>query len=348
MTQLEQIGVWLQEHSYPSYRLRQVEQAWYTLPGWEQVTTLPDALRKELAATFPWFSLTPSLVATSPFDGTKKSLLTLHDGQKIESVCMPNARGKRTVCISSQVGCGMGCTFCATGTMGLVRNLTVDEIVDQVRFWHTAQDETISNIVFMGMGEPLANYDAVKEAAHLFIEKMDVGPTRITVSTVGFMVGLKKLLTDTDFPPVRVALSLHAGTDATRSSIVPTHKATSMKKLFEWIEAYLNTKGNRRHHLTLEYVMLNGVNDMPEEARALAKLFAPIKEKIKLNLIPWNPTAALLKRSEDSHLHAFQDITEKAGITTTIRYSKGLDIEAACGQLVVKEMEALAKKQEKK
>lgn len=340
-SQLDAIRQWLIQQGEPTYRYTQIERAWFTLPSWENVTTIPKELREKLTAQFAWLSLVGTKVLTSPRDGTKKAIVTLADGSKVEAVLMPNAKGKYTVCVSSQVGCGMACTFCATGKMGLKRNLTPDEIVDQVRFWRFTQpDCTISNIVFMGMGEPMVNYDAVRQSLHILIDQMHIAPTRITVSTVGVSVILKKILTDTDFPPVRIAFSLHAGTDATRLSIVPSHKTTSMKKIFEWAQAYIDTLSNRRHHLTFEYVMLAGVNDMPTEARALVKLFSPVKHRIKFNLIPWNPIGKEFHTSKEEALHVFADILEQADFTTTIRYSKGLDIAAACGQLIVKEKTA--------
>lgn len=333
-SRLEQIAAWLEEKGEPRYRIDQVRQAWYTQTGWENVSTLSKDLREELAGQFPWLSLMAARISTSPTDGTQKAVVEFSDGQRAEAVYMPNARDKRTVCISSQVGCAMACTFCATGTMGLKRNLTTDEIVDQVRMWPR---EDISNIVFMGMGEPLANYDAVKGAARVLIEEMGIGATRITVSTVGPAGGLKKLLEDAEFPNVRIAISLHAGTDDTRGSIVPSHGKRTIAMFVDWMKEYHKRYGNRRHHITLEYVMLEDVNDMPSEATALAASFKPIAHMIKLNLIPWNPTGTHLKRSAQERMDRFRTITEQAGITTTIRYSKGLDIDAACGQLVVKE-----------
>ena len=344
-SKLQQIKQWLADNGHPDFRFTQVEAAWYSQPDWDAITTLPQELKTELAAEFPWLTVESSKIVASPKDGTEKVLFSFHDKQRIESVFMPNARGTRTICISSQVGCGMGCTFCATGTMGLVRNLTVDEVVDQIRFWRfNRPDAQITNIVYMGMGEPLANFDVVKQSANTFINQMGIGSTRITVSTVGFKMGLHRLLNDDDFPPVRVALSLHAGTDETRASIVPSHKGRSISQIATWVEEYIAKHGNRRRHLTLEYVMLKGINDMPTEAEALVKKFGHLKHQIKLNLIPWNPTDDTMKRSPDSNLHKFQDITKAAGIPTTIRYSKGLDIEAACGQLVVKTMQQEAEK----
>lgn len=337
-TQLNRIQEWLEQQKLPQYRFTQIQEAWYSKTGWNEVTTLSKDIRETLEKIFSWSSIASANVHTSAKDETEKALLVLGDGEKIETVLMPNAKGEYTVCISSQVGCGMGCTFCATGTMGLQRQLTADEIVDQVRFWKFTQpSKRISHIVFMGMGEPLANYDAVKMAATICIEKLGVAPTHIIVSTVGIPVQLQKLLTDEDFPPVRIAFSLHAGTDETRQRIVPSHSSFSMQKIFDWASAYIQKKGNRRHHLTFEYVMLSGVNDAPSEAKALVKRFLPIQHRIKFNLIPWNPINTQMHRSSESSLHVFQKILQDAGFIATIRYSKGLDIDAACGQLAVKQ-----------
>ena len=290
--QLQQIEQWLIQQGEPPYRLKQIREAYFTRSSWDTATTLSKPLRLALKREFVWMSVTPTKVLRSRADGTLKALLTFADGQMIETVLMPNARDQWTVCLSTQVGCGMACTFCATGTMGFMRHLSVDEIVDQVRFWRIHEPRLpISNLVFMGMGEPLANYSAVKHALEIFIHDMKIGPTRMTISTVGVMRALERLLNDETFPPVRLALSIHAGTDPTRSRIVPTHRATSMKQLKQWVMAYLAKHGNRRHYITLEYVMLWGVNDQPEEARALVKLFGSLSRQVKLNLIPWNPMA---------------------------------------------------------
>lgn len=334
---IEQIRAFLEDRGEPRYRQDQVIKAWYSASSWEEVTTLPKQLKADLAESFEWMAFSDVRVFSSKKDETQKAIMTLSDGNKIESVYMPNARGSRTVCISSQVGCGMACTFCATGTMGLMRNLTIDEIVDQIRYWQIHGDEPVRNIVFMGMGEPLANYDAVKQAARIFIDEYEIGSTRITVSTVGPAAGLQKVLQDDDFPPVRLAISIHAGTDETRKSIVPSHGKRTMNDFVQWVERYIDKRGNRRHHVTLEYVMLEGVNDMPEEAEALGELFSHMTHAIKVNLIPWNPTGKHLETSSDSRIIQFQHILQQYNITTTIRYSKGLDIDAACGQLVVKD-----------
>lgn len=336
MTTLDRIRQYLADQGEPPYRIHQVRQAWFNQSDWSAVTTVSKQLRKDLAAQFPWFSFKQVKVFTSPKDGTEKAIVTLPDDQKIETVLLSNARGTKTVCISSQVGCGMGCTFCATGTMGLKRNLTVDEIIDQVRYWKFHTTEPITNIVFMGMGEPLANLEVIKPVIQSFINDLGIGKTRIVLSTVAFPGALQRLVTDLDFPNVRLAISLHAGTDATRQKIVPSHKRQTIKQIRRGIEAYLAAKHNRRHHVTLEYVMLLDVNDLPSEAEALVKQFTHLKHQVKVNLIPWNQTNAKLQRSSEQHMRTFQNILKRGGIQSTIRYSKGLDITAACGQLVIK------------
>lgn len=336
---LQLIGQWLAQHGEPKFRLRQIHDAWFRYADWKQAHVLPPRLRTALAAAFPWSTISKSTVFTSPTDGTQKAILTFEDGQATETVLMPNAREKTTACISSQVGCGMGCTFCATGAMGLRRNLSADEMLDQLRFWNVhAPAARFSNVVLMGMGEPLANFEQVKTAVLTMIEELGMGPTRITLSTVGFRAGLKRLLEDATFPPIRIALSLHAATDKTRRKIVPSHAGTSMKELSAFAAAYVDLKSNRRHHLTLEYVMLWGVNDTPEQSTALIKFCLPIRHRVKVNLIPWNPTGAELQRSPQERLLAFQTALKAGGIATTIRYSKGLDIAGACGQLALQEI----------
>lgn len=279
---LETISQYLQTKGEPAYRINQVRQAWYTVPSWDQVTTLSKPLREELAQQFAWLSFPTVKVFNSPKDSTQKAIITLADGQKVETVNMPNSRDTRTICVSSQVGCGMGCTFCATGTMGLKRNLTVDEIVDQVRYWRWQDNEVpITNVVFMGMGEPLANSDAVKQAISILINDCEIGKTRIVLSTVAFPGSLKRLVLDPDFPDVRLAISLHAGTDETRGKIVPSHKHQTIQQIKEGIEAYLVARHNRRHHVTLEYVMLLDVNDMPPKLKRWLKPSSILVIKLK-------------------------------------------------------------------
>jgi 23S rRNA (adenine2503-C2)-methyltransferase len=278
-------------------------------------------------------------VQVSKANDTYKAALTLADGQLIESVLMRNARDAWTICASSQVGCAMGCVFCATGKMGLNRQLTSDEIVDQHRFWRTFLEThpevvgRISNIVMMGMGEPLANYVALKSALNTWLAYTDLGPTNITVSTVGVLPRLEQMLTDTDFPHVRLAISLHSAVPETRKRIVPTSFEQFLPSLADWAKRYGDTLGNRRHHLTFEYVMLCGVNDADRDAQALARFVESVGHA-RVNLIPYNFTDTHLTRSSDERIAAFLHILEEAGVVATRRRTMGDDIAAACGQLI--------------
>ncbi|MFA6551262.1 MAG: radical SAM protein, partial [Patescibacteria group bacterium] len=199
----------------PAFRWTQIEQAFFNqkFSGWNDILNLPNNMRQTLADNVPWISCQLSDLQKDKAGDTFKAALKLTDGEKIETVLMANARGQFSVCVSTQVGCAMNCAFCATGKMGLKRNLTADEIVDQLRFWRSylkekkSSDERISNIVLMGMGEPLANYDSVKTALNAWLKFTDIGPTHITVSTVGLLQQLETLLIDKNWPPVRLAIS---------------------------------------------------------------------------------------------------------------------------------------------
>src|SRR3990167_2537879 len=195
----------------PAFRWRKIEREFFAVPKktWAHLLTLPREMRTQLAVRVPWVSYTQSEVFSSKKKDTYKAVLTLVDGARVETVLMANARDQWTICVSSQVGCAMACTFCATGKMGFTRNLTADEIVDQYRFWNmflqkrSPVPERISNIVFMGMGEPLLNYDSVKETIRQLLLHTDIGPTHITVSTVGLLPMLRKILKDSEWPTVR-------------------------------------------------------------------------------------------------------------------------------------------------
>lgn len=327
--------------SVPKYRWEQMQRALFesTWSSWQDLSTWPKDLRQQLEQELPWVTYTGSRVLKSAKGDTYKALLTLQDGQEIETVLMENRRGQWSICVSSQVGCAMACTFCATGKMGLIRSLSSDEIVDQYRFWaHFLREnpelpQRISNVVFMGMGEPLANYEAVKETLQIWLKYTDMGPTHITVSTVGVLPALEQITRDEDWPPVRVAISLHSADEATREDIVPTTIPGFLVKLEDWCHRYLQQSGNRRHHLTFEYVMLSGVNDTDEHARKLAD-FARRVGHAKVNLIPYNFTDLGFQRSVHERTRSFKELLEAGGATVTIRKTMGDDIAAACGQLI--------------
>lgn len=326
----------------PAFRLRQCEEALFDVSkkSFLTVSNLPVSMRTSLDAHIPWMSLTSAHLLESVKKDTYKSIVELYDGKRVETVLMQNARDQWTVCVSSQVGCAMACTFCATGTMGFTRNLLADEIVDQVRFWRMFLAERphlparISNVVFMGMGEPLANYDNVKEAIKQLLLYTDIGPTHITVSTVGLLPMLRKILQDTEWPAVRLAVSLHSAKNDTRKSMMPSSFDGFLEQLVAWTEAYFEKNESRRRHLTFEYVMLSKINDTEAHAKALIA-FARRVGKVRINLIPYNFTGSVYRDSLPADFARFQKQLADASVTVTRRRTMGDDIAAACGQLVV-------------
>jgi len=288
---------------------------------------LPSDLRQALAEDFD-VTLPERADCHESSDGTRKLLVGLADGARVESVLIP--RGERlTLCLSTQVGCGMGCTFCATARMGLMRNLEPDEIIGQVLLARElAGSQPVTNYVFMGMGEPLANYERLVAAIGLMTARWGLGvsPRRITVSTVGLVPALKRLVTDTN---VNVAVSLNATRDELRDDIMPVNRRYPIAEL---LEACRQLDLPRRKRVTFEYVMLAGVNDSDEDADRLVSLFAPMA--VKLNLIPFNPfEGSLFEPPSPERVDAFQRRMLDRGLHTTVRISRGRDIAAACGQL---------------
>jgi 23S rRNA (adenine2503-C2)-methyltransferase len=265
-------------------------------------------------------------------DGTAKFLFRLADGRHIESVYIPDTPAE-TFCVSTQVGCAMQCAFCLTGKMGLVRNLTAGEIVGQVRVLaaDTGLTEKPFNIVLMGMGEPLHNYDAVMKALRMLADEqgLAVAPRRVTLSTVGLIPALKKLATEPLMP--NLAISLHATSEDQRGTLVPINQRHSLKEL---LDVCRNFPLRRRGRITFEYVLLAGVNDTPEDAKRLVKLMQGIKAKV--NLLPLNeaPGIPFARPSEDA-VNAFARVLVDRGLTVSVRKSRGRDIRAACGQLIV-------------
>src|SRR3989338_5681970 len=328
----------------PAFRLRQIEEALFhpSVRGWNDITSLSLSMREALTASVPFQSLAVVKIFESKKQDTFKAIVNVEGDKEIETVLMKNPRGAWTICVSSQVGCAMACGFCATGKMGLIRQLHSDEIVDQYRLWqhflldHPKLPPRISNVVFMGMGEPLANYENVKATLNTILAQSDHGKTRITVSTVGVLPRLEQLLNDPDWPHVRMAVSLHSADPKTRKEIVPTSYDAFLPKLEDWAKRYLARFGNRRHHLTFEYVMLSGVNDTPHHAKLLAEFVKRIGN-VRVNLIPYNFTGCEFTCSTKKNLDMFEEALEKSGVTVTRRRTMGEDIEAACGQLVRKE-----------
>ncbi len=329
----------------PAYRFKQVRQALFNpkFNSWSNLSSLDKDLRQKLENALPYLSVREIESLSSPSDKSKKAILELADMSLIETVLMNNSRQQYTVCLSSQVGCQMGCRFCATGTMGLKRNLTADEIIDQYRYWlyslgeKSDDKDKITNIVIMGMGEPLANYEEIKEALNEILNYTEIGPTHITVSTIGLFPILEKILNDSDWPNVRLAISLHAPNLEIRKKIIPTTPSDYYKNLVDWSKKYLKQFGNRSHYLSFEYIMIGGLNDSLDQAKELVKLIKRIGQ-VKVNLIPCNGSIDVsLKRSQEKDIRLFSEFIIKNNIRSTIRQSQGQDIAAACGQLITKE-----------
>jgi len=297
----------------------------------EAMTDLSLELRAALARDFTLGTPTLAHRETS-IDGTEKFLLRLADGRQIESVFIPDTPAM-TFCISTQVGCAMACAFCLTGKMGLVRNLTAAEIVGQVRVLAGALEmrDTRFNIVLMGMGEPLHNYDETMKALRILADEhgFDMSPRRITLSTVGLLPALERLAREPVMP--NLAISLHAPTDLQRGELVPINRKYGVSDI---IAACKRFPLKKRSRITFEYVLLAGVNDSPQDARRLAKLVAGVKAKV--NLIPLNAAAGIpFERPSDEAIDRFARIVSEHGVDVSVRKSRGRDIRAACGQLIV-------------
>ena len=327
----------------PSFRARQVwEWAARGAAGYEAMTNLPVRLREQLADEVPYSALTVAGEAHSR-DGTVKTLFHTANGRPVEAVLMryrdPAAHagasagegkrtgGRRSLCLSSQSGCPLTCTFCATGAMRFGRNLTASEILDQAL--HFRRAEAVDHAVFMGMGEPMMNLDAVLAACRRL---PDIGIThrRTTISTVGWIPGIERLTVEG--PPVRLALSLHAADEPLRSELMPVNERYPLPDVLDACRAWSE---RRREPVFVEYLMLDGVNDRYEQAVALARVLEP-RKAFKVNLIPYNPTDASFNGSTRAAIDAFRAALEERGVRATVRLTRGRDIDAACGQLAAR------------
>ena len=307
----------------PPFRARQVwEWTARGASGYEEMTNLPAALRAELADAVPFSTLTVEDEAYAA-DGTVKALFRTADGHPVEAVLMRYRDGRRSVCVSSQSGCPLTCTFCATGAMRFGRNLRASEILDQVL--HFRRIEPVNHLVFMGMGEPFLNYEEVLAAAR-GLPEVGITHRRTTISTVGWMPGLTRFVDEVE-EPIRLALSIHAADPRLRSEIMPVNDRYPLPDVLAECRRYVEL---RRRKVFVEYVMLAGVNDAPARAQELAALLDP--KVFKVNLIPYNPTGMYDGSSREA-IAAFKAVLDRARLPATVRLTRGRDIAAACGQL---------------
>jgi 23S rRNA (adenine2503-C2)-methyltransferase len=313
----------LGELGEPAYRAQQVwEWTARGASGYEAMTNLPRGLREELEASVPFSTLAVETERESR-DGTVKTLFRTADGHPVEAVLMRYRDRRRTLCLSSQSGCPLTCTFCATGQMAFGRNLTASEILDQAL--HFRRIEPVDHAVFMGMGEPMLNFDEVLAAARR-LPALGITHRRTTISTVGWLPGLKRFVDEVD-EPIRLALSLHAADGKLRSQLMPVNDRYPLRDVLAECRRHA-AEVNRRVYV--EYVLLAGVNDAPEQACELAELLGP--DDFKVNLIPYNPTG-IYDGSSRARIATFKGVLDRAHVPATVRLTRGRDIEAACGQL---------------
>jgi len=337
----EELEAELASWGEPRYRAKQILEWVFQkrARSYADMTSLSKALRTRLESTHPLHTMRIAAVQGAK-DTTQKFLFRLHDGRYVESVLIPANRAafgeqsdRRTICVSSQVGCAYDCKFCASGLAGFTRNLRPDEIVEQVLQVEAHSGERIDNIVFMGMGEPLANFTSVTRAIRIIQAEwgIGIGARHITVSTSGLAPQIKKLA---DFPlPVRLAISFHGATDEVRERIMPVNRKYPLDVLMEALAYFRDRK---KQKITLEYILIEDVNDQPEHAAALARRARSIQAKV--NLIPYNTVEGLpWTRPSDLTQDAFLAILESGSVPATIRREKGHDIDAACGQLRLKQ-----------
>jgi len=324
---------WLQERGHPRFVASQI-QKWLFKQGIldpAQFSNLSLKLREELAENFTFQTLIVDSTLKS-HDGSEKVLLKTEDGHLFEMVIMPS-ESRVTLCISSQVGCKMGCGFCQTGKMGFKRNLSRGEILEQLVLAHS---HNVSNVVFMGMGEPLDNYDEVVAACRVMIDKdlFGLATHRVTVSTSGLVPEIDRLGKDL---PVRLAISLHSPDDVKRSTLMPINRRYPLDELKR---ALLEYPAPSRYGITFEYIMIDSLNDSIADAKKLVKFVHGLKAKV--NLIPMNPFPGIpYKASSPENIRAFQQYLSDRSIPAPVRYSRGPDVSAACGQLAAKRQEEL-------
>jgi 23S rRNA (adenine2503-C2)-methyltransferase len=318
----------LAERGEPRFRVRQIWD-WVArgAGSYAEMTNVPAELRAALEDAVPLSSLALEHEAHSS-DGTEKALFQTRDGRPVETVLMRYRDGRRSLCVSSQSGCPLTCTFCATGAMKFGRNLTASEILDQAL--HFRRKEPVTNLVFMGMGEPLINVDNVLAGCER-LPAIGIPTSHTTVSTVGWIPGIEKMA-DPSTPNVRLALSLHAADPALRSELMPVNDRYPLPEVMDAVRGW---HAVRKRKVFIEYVMLAGVNDRYEQAVQLAELLQPTSA-FKVNLIPYNPTDGGFQGSSRAAIDAFKQTLTERGVVATVRLTRGRDIDAACGQLAAK------------
>mgnify|MGYP000809365938 FL=1 len=332
----ESVKEYIKSAGLPNFRIAQVRDAVYKhgITSWEEATSLPAQIRQDLAEKYPILSFKVSKMVFSKADKAAKALLTLQDGRQIETVLL-KPQDTWSVCVSSQVGCPLHCSFCSTGKMGFRRDLTDEEIADQVLMWYQyvrkeKLGERISSVVFMGMGEPLLNYLNVVKAAQTLSnpDYLNIGARHISVSTAGIADKLHKLAVD--LPQANLAVSLHNADDAERSKLMPVNRRFNLEELQKAVEEYIAMTGRQ---VFLEYAVLENVNSRPEHIRKLAKWIYGIKDNylIHVNLIACNLGRGM--KTDDKVVKDFAAAVKAMGIGVTIRKSMGNDVLAACGQL---------------
>ncbi len=331
---LEELRALVKEMGEPAFRADQLHHWIYVrcIRDFDAMTNLKKEFRQKLAENYQVGVLAVAEKQVSQ-DGTTKYLFRLPDGKVVESVLMYfEERDTYAMCLSTQVGCAVNCDFCATGKLGFMRNLSVAEIVDQYVYVQADSGEEVRNIVFMGQGEPLLNYDNLLQAIHILNKSAEVGIRHITISTSGIVPRIYDLAKQE--LQLTLAISLHAPDNATREAIMPLNRKWPLEELMPALHHYVESTGRR---LTLEYILLAGVNDQPSHAHDLGKLLQGLK--CNINLIPYNPIGEAYgyKRPSNNAVHRFRELAASYGKKVTVRVERGVDIAAACGQLANKQ-----------
>jgi len=331
---IQKLELFLKENDQPKFRLEQIKKAIYQdgINSFLDITALPKDLREALDKNIEILPFKLEKVLTSKDEKSYKALLKLKDGNLIETVLISPKPGLWSVCISCQSGCSLGCKFCATGQMGFIRDLTAEEISSQVLFWKQYLRKIISNIVYMGMGEPFLNWENVKESLKTLTDKnlFNFGSRSISISTAGIPEGIEKMAKE--FPQINLAISLHFADNKKREEFMAINKKYDLEEIKKAIQNYLE---KTKRKVFIEYLMLDSINDNTEDADNLIKFLKSIDANylLHVNLIRYNQTSETLKPSSNNKVHKFKEYLEKNNISVTIRKSLGDEINAACGQL---------------